>query len=59
MFATYLRERAPRYISCNALSFYNYDQNCRDLDISFTLWMDIRAEIREIIVHGARDFNFM
>jgi len=42
MFATYLRERAPR-----------------DLDISFTLWMDIRAEIREIIVHGARDFNFM
>merc|ERR1712071_112638 len=39
MFATYLRERAPR-----------------DLDISFTLWMDIRAEIREIIAHGARDF---
>lgn len=42
VFATYLRERAPR-----------------GLDISFTLWMDIRAEIREIILHGARDFNFM
>jgi len=42
IFATYLRERAPR-----------------GLDISFTLWMDIRAEIREIISHGARDFNFM
>jgi len=42
VFATYLRERAPR-----------------DFDISFSLWMDIRAEIREIIAQGARDFNFM
>jgi len=42
VFATYLRERAPR-----------------GFDISFTLWMDIRAEIREIISSGSKNFNFM
>merc|ERR1712025_28138 len=42
VFATYLRERAPR-----------------DFDISFSLWMDIRAEIREIIANGSKNFNFM
>jgi len=42
VFATYLKERAPR-----------------GLDISFVLWLDIRAEIREIISNGAKNFNFM
>merc|ERR1712203_1180857 len=42
VFATYLRERAPR-----------------GFDSSFTLWMDIRAEIREIISNGSKNFNFM
>ena len=28
-------------------------------DISFSLWMDIRAEIREIIANGSKNFNFM
>jgi len=42
VFATYLKERAPR-----------------DLDISFVLWLDIRAEVREIISKGSKSFNFM
>lgn len=42
VFATYLRERAPK-----------------DFDISFVLWLDIRAEIREIIANGAKNFHFM
>jgi len=42
VFATYLKERAPR-----------------GLDISFILWLDIRAEIREIIANGAKNFNFV
>eukprot|EP00088_Acartia_fossae_P005431 TRINITY_DN12404_c0_g1_i1.p1 TRINITY_DN12404_c0_g1~~TRINITY_DN12404_c0_g1_i1.p1 ORF type:complete len:439 (-),score=124.22 TRINITY_DN12404_c0_g1_i1:160-1476(-) len=41
LFATYLRERAPR-----------------EFDISFTLWMDIRAELREIIANGAKNFDW-
>ena len=32
---------------------------CSDFDISFSLWMDIRAEIREIIANGSKNFNFM
>jgi len=42
VFATYLKERAPK-----------------GLDISFILWLDIRAEIREIIANGAKNFNFV
>merc|ERR1712150_375879 len=42
VFATYLKERAPK-----------------GFDISSVLWLDIRAEIREIIANGARNFNFM
>jgi len=42
VFATYLKERAPR-----------------DFDTSFVLWLDIRAEIREIIANGSKNFNFI
>jgi len=45
---------------CYLIMFTTYlrERAPRGLDITFTLWMDIRAEIREIIAHGARDFNF-
>ena len=55
----HISERGHQGTFLGMLSLFRYDLNFRDLDISFTLWMDIRAEIREIIVHGARDFNFM
>lgn len=48
-----------RYCYLIVFTAYLKERAPRDLDISFTLWMDIRAEIREIILHGARDFDFM
>jgi len=48
-----------RYCYLIVFTAYLKERAPRGLDISFSLWMDIRAEIREIIVHGARDFEFV
>jgi len=48
-----------RYCYLIVFTAYLKERAPRGLDVSFTLWMDIRAEIREIIVNGARDFNFL
>jgi len=48
-----------RYCYLIVFTAYLKERAPRGLDISFTLWMDIRAEIREIIVNGAKDFDFM
>ena len=59
VFATYLRERAIRYESRIFQTVSDIKFFCSDFDISFSLWMDIRAEIREIIANGSKNFNFM
>merc|ERR1719445_1736472 len=48
-----------RYCYLIVFTTYLKERAPRGLDISFVLWLDIRAEIREIIYKGARDFNFM
>ena len=48
-------EKSVLFVYVHLISF----ASCRDFDISFSLWMDIRAEIREIIANGSKNFNFM
>jgi len=48
-----------RYCYLVLFSTYLIERVPRGLDTSFTLWMDIRAELREIIYNGVKDFNFM
>jgi len=48
-----------RYCYLIVFTAYLKERAPRGLDISFSLWMDIRAEIREIIVNGSKAFDFM
>jgi len=48
-----------RYCYLIVFATYLRERAIRDFDISFSLWMDIRAEIREIIANGSKNFNFM
>jgi hypothetical protein len=40
-------------------SFVEYLCSFRDFDISFVLWMDIRAEIREIVAQATKAFQWI
>jgi len=48
-----------RYCYLIVFATYLKERAPKDLDISFVLWLDIRAEIREIIANGAKNFNFV
>lgn len=48
-----------RYCYLVVFTAYLKEVAPRGLDLPFTLWMDIRAEIREIIINGSKEFNFM
>jgi len=48
-----------RYCYLIVFATYLKERAPKGFDISFVLWLDIRAEIREIIANGARNFNFM
>jgi len=48
-----------RYCYLIVFTTYLKERAPRSLDISFVLWLDIRAEIREIIYKGSQNFNFL
>jgi len=48
-----------RYCYLIVFTTYLKERAPRGLDISFVLWLDIRAEIREIIYKGSQNFNFL
>ena len=56
----HILERGPLGMNWECcLTLSEFKLFCSDFDISFSLWMDIRAEIREIIANGSKNFNFM
>lgn len=53
------RNFIERYCYLIVFTTYLKERAPRNFDISFVLWLDIRAEIREIISNGSKNFNFM
>jgi len=48
-----------RYCYLILFTTYLLERAPRGFDISFTLWMDIRAEMREIVAQGSKTFSWM
>jgi len=52
------RNFIERYCYLIVFTTYLKERAPREFDISFQLWMDIRAELREIIANGAKNFDW-
>jgi len=48
-----------RYAFLIVFATYLKERASRNFDITFTLWLDIRAEIREIIGNGTKNFEWL
>jgi len=48
-----------RYCYLILFTAYLIERAPREFDISFSLWMDIRAEMREIVANGAKNFKWI
>jgi len=48
-----------RYCYLIVFATYLKERASRDFDITFCLWLDIRAEIREIIGNGTKNFEWL
>jgi len=48
-----------RYVYLILFTAYLIERAPREFDISFSLWMDIRAEMREIVQNGVKAFKWM
>jgi len=53
------RNFIERYCYLVLFTAYLHERAPRDFDITFSLWMDIRAEMREIVTQGCKNFNWI
>jgi len=52
------RNFIERYCYLVLFTAYLHERAPRNFDITFSLWMDIRAEMREIVAQGSKAFNW-
>jgi len=52
------RNFIERYCYLILFTTYLRERAPRDFDINFQLWMDIRAELREIVANGSKNFDW-